>query len=481
MLLEIKNLTFTYNNANSPIIKNFNYTANEGEIHIIAGSCGCGKSTLAYLMAGIYPGKFGSIDEGDIIYNNESIIGLLPYQRLNYVALMFQNSATSFCMRTLREELHFVLENLLIDEDVIESRIVDVIHNMNLASFIDRPLTEISEGQKQLAALACVLVAKPRVIVLDEPFAHMDDVTADKMLVYIHKIRRRDNITFIIIDHLVERWLDVADEVSLLGKDGQIIASGITKGTFYLYEKEFYEQGVVVPYLHKPRVYHDRNASIIMRLENFVLLHKNNRDTLLDYIDYHIPEGSIIGIYGRSGVGKTTLLEAIASNSGYEGNIYVDNALWSEYKIKDRIKKVSFVVQNTADVFLRDRVLDEFVDAILLINPGTPIESCARMALEELKKCHLERYVRSNPYKLSIGQQRLLLLQIAFCSKHDIIIVDEPTYGQDYDTLTYIMKQLIALKEAGKTVIFTTHNMDVAKEYSDIMLHYHDKRLEEVR
>ncbi|MBR3841089.1 MAG: ATP-binding cassette domain-containing protein [Erysipelotrichales bacterium] len=481
MLLEINNLTFTYNNANSPVIKNLNYHANEGEIRIIAGSSGSGKSTLAYLMAGIYPGKFGSIDEGDIIYNNESIVGLLPYQRLTNVALMFQNSATSFCMRTLREELHFVLENLLLEEELIEKRIMEVIHSMHLASFIDMPLTEISEGQKQIAALASVLVIKPRVIILDEPFAHMDDVTADKMLVYIHKIRRKEKITFIVIDHLVERWLDVADDVSLLGKDGSFVVTGVTKGSYHVHEKHFYDQGVVVPYKHKPRVYHDRSASTIMRFENFVLLHKNKRDTLLDYIDYSIPKGSIIGIYGRSGVGKTTLLEAIAANSGYEGNIYVDSELWSNYKIKERIKKMSFVVQNTSDVFLRDRVLDEFVDAILLINPGMKIEECALKAIEELKKCHLEGYLRSNPYKLSIGQQRLLLLQIAFCSKHDIIIVDEPTYGQDYDTLTYIMKQIIALKEEGRTIIFTTHNMDVAREYSDIMLHYHDKRLEEVR
>lgn len=481
MLFEVTNLTFTYQNSDTPVLQKLTYHADEGEIRVIVGSSGSGKSTLAYLLAGLYPGKYGTITEGDILYNGEHIDELPPYERIQHSILMLQNSSSSFCMKTLREELYFILDNIGLEENQTEKRILELIHGMNLVSFIDCPLTEISEGQKQLAALACALVAKPQVVVLDEPFAHMDDSTADLMLVYIHKVRRRDKTTFIVIDHLAERWLDVADDVSVLGKNGQFIAEGITKATFHKYEAIFHEQGIVVPYVHKPRVYHERDSVFSLRLENFVLLHKNTIDTLLDYIYCGFPKGSIVSIFGRSGVGKTTLLEAIANNYGYEGTIYVDESDLQTYSITNRIHKIAYVVQNTSDVFLRDRVLDEFTDAILQINSEMTVEQCATFAMEELKKCHLDSFRRMNPYKLSIGQQRLLLLQMALCSKYDILLIDEPTYGQDYDTLAYIMEQLVELKKQGKTIIFTTHNMDVAREYSDIMLHFHDKRLEEVR
>lgn len=481
MLLQVKNLTYKYHLSSTPAIFNFNYKIDSGEINVIAGSCGSGKSTLTYLLAGIYPGRFGEVSDGTILYEGQQLINKMPFERLYYVSLMFQNAADSFCMKTLREELRFVLDNLQLSDQEIMMRINEVVQGMHLTSFVDRPFTQISEGQKQLAALACVLVIKSKLVILDEPFAHLDDETADFVLIYLHKMRRKYQMSFIIIDHLVERWLDVADSVAIMGKDGTLIADEISKGNFSAYEKQFKREGIVVPYVHKPRVYHEYSDEIVMEFKKFELAHKNGQDLLLTDINFQVPLGGIIGIYGKSGVGKTTLLEALANASNYQGDVYLNERELKNHSFIERANKMVYVVQNTSDVFLNETVFDEFCEALYLANPTLRSEEIKLMADDALRKIHLERYYLNAPYTLSIGQQRLLLLQMAMYSSAQVLLIDEPTYGQDYQTLTYVMEQLRVLQKQGKTIIFTTHNMDVAREYSDIMLHYHKGKLEVVR
>lgn len=481
MLVQAEHITFTYNQANAPTLKDVSFKIYAGEIKLIAGSSGCGKSTFANLLAGLYPGKYGELNSGKVLIHGENIASKLPYQRIKQVGIVFQNCNMAFCMRTLREELRFVLENLCYDEQEIDARVNEVIHELPIFPFLDKGFIELSEGEKQLSSIAIAMVSKPELLVLDEPFSHLDDESADDVLIYLHKLRYQEKIAVVVIDHVIERWLDVVDEVCLLGREGTMVLCGSGKQIFDEHKDMFVKESIVLPYQHPHRRWHERSDELAIVLEEFSLWHKNDEEFLLEDTEMRIPEGNLVAIYGRSGQGKTTLLEAIESADGYEGIILFKNKNITKMRQKVREKHISMILQNSSDVFLKDRVIDEMVMSLHLANPKMSFEECANFALEQLKECGLERFIRQDPYTLSIGQQRLLLLQMALVSNHDVLFIDEPTYGQDYDTIHYIMRKMQQAAENGRTIVFTTHNMDIAREYGDVLYELKDKKLWEVR
>lgn len=480
MLVKAENLTFTYKYNDTPTLKDASFWISEGEIKLIAGSSGSGKSTFAMLLAGLYPGKYGELD-GKVLVHGENIASKLPYQRLKQVGVVFQNCNMAFCLETLREELRFVLQNLSYEEEKIDVRITEMVHSLPIFAFLDKPFIELSEGEKQLASIALALVSKPEYVILDEPFSHMDDESADAVLVYLHKLRYQNKMAIIVIDHVIERWMDVVDEISLLGKNGTFVLRGSGKQIFTQFPEQFKKESIVIPYQHPRRRFHDRSAELALVLEDFSLWHKDGTQLLLENTQMRIPHGNLVVLYGKSGVGKTTLLEAIESASSYEGLILYQNQDIKKLSNKQRMKYISMILQNSSDVFLSERVLDEMVMSLHLANPRKSINECAEEALDLLQECGLEKYIRSNPYQLSIGQQRLLLMQMALVSNHDVLFIDEPTYGQDYDTIHFIMRKMQMAAKLKKTIVFTTHNMDIAHEYGDVMYEMKQKQLWEVR
>lgn len=481
MLLSAEHLTFTYHQSTVPTLKDASFWIDEGEIKLIAGSSGSGKSTLAFLLAGLYPGKYGELSEGKVLIHKENIASKLPYQRLKQVGIVFQNCNMAFCMNSLREEIRFVLENLSYGEDEIDIRLNELVHSLPIFPFLDKSFVELSEGEKQLSSIAIALSPKPECLILDEPFSHLDEESADALLIYMHKLRYQNKTAIIVIDHVIERWMDVVNEIFLLNREGSFILHGNGKQIFSKYAEEFKRESIVIPFQHNRRRYHERSSELAIVLENFSLWHKNEEEFLLENTQMRIPEGNLVVIYGRSGVGKTTLLEAIESADNYEGILLYKNKDVQKMSSRERLKHISMILQNSSDVFLRDRVIDEVVMSLHMANPKWTFEECAKKGLEQLKQCHLERFVRANPYQLSIGQQRLLLMQMAMLSNHDMLFIDEPTYGQDYDSIHYIMRKMQDEARKGKTIIFTTHNMDIAREYGDVMYEMRDKQLWEVR
>ena len=481
MLLQAEHITFKYHTASEPTLNDASFWIHEGEIKLIAGSSGCGKSTFANLLAGLYPDKYGELSSGKVLIHGENIASKLPYQRIKQVGIVFQNCNMAFCMRTLREELRFVLENLSYEEQRIDARVNEIIHELPIFPFLDKSFIELSEGEKQLSSIAIAMVSKPEILILDEPFSHLDDESADNVLVYLHKLRYQEKIAIVVVDHVIERWLDVVDEVCLLGREGKMVLRGSGKQIFDDYKEMFIKESIVLPYQHPHRRWHERSDELAIVLEDFSLWHKNDEEFLLEDTQMRIPQGNLVAIYGRSGQGKTTLLEAIESADGYEGVILFKNKNITRMGRKKRMKHISMILQNSSDVFLKDRVIDEMVMSLHLANPKMSFEQCATEALEELKTCGLERFMRQDPYTLSVGQQRLLLLQMALVARHDVLFIDEPTYGQDYDTIHYIMRKMQQAAENGRTIVFTTHNMDIAREYGDVLYELKDKKLWEVR
>ncbi len=477
MFLNVSELTFKYGESASPLLNSLSFQMELGEIVILCGCSGCGKSTLARVLANL---EHNGERSGKILYDDKDVSEMDLQERMSYVMIDFQ-VPSSFCMKTLREEFQFILHNLEVEEEEMDQRITDMVHELHLSGLIDRSLLDISEGEKQLAALACVLIARPKLCILDEPFAHMDDDMADKLLVYLHKLRRKEQISFLVIDHIIERWLDISDAVMIMNSKGELPIKYVGRHNLDLYEDLLSEEGIIVPYKHPKRYYHERSEEILMKLHNFTLYHKRNGDELVSHVDLEIPRGAIIGIYGRSGVGKTTFLEALANGSGFSGDVSIDDVNIKDMSVSERNGALSYIVQNIEDVFIHERVFDEFVDALMSFKPKTKVEEVAKEAKHLLTLWNLDSYLRFDPYDLSVGKGRLLLIAMSLLTPHKIICLDEPTYGQDKNSLEFIMKTLQTLSKQGVSVIFVTHNKDVAREYADIMYEMVGGRMVEIR
>lgn len=481
MLLEVKNLNVKYRNATINTLNNINLEINSGEIVVIGGASGSGKSTLANFIAGLLPNNNCSLLSGTITYFNENIYDKQPYQRNLLVSLLFQNPTKQFCMRTLREELQFILGNLMVDDTNMDYKINEIIHALPIFEFLDTDFELLSTGQKQLAALASILIINPRLLVLDEPFSHLDNDLADRILICLHRFARKENMAILVIDHLIERWLDIADRFLILNRQGSISTTAISKSNYEFYKEELIANHILVPYSNVKRVYHEKNSEIIIGMDKVTLLRKNSEDVLLYDIDVNIPRHNTIAIFGKSGVGKTTLLEAILYNQNYRGTIYFNNKDLNTYKAKERFKKIRLIRQESDDIFMCDRIIDEVVDVLRLNYKMVDLEDIMPLAIDQLKACDLYAQKKMPPQALSNGQRRRLAIRLALLSKVDLLLIDEPTFGQDSYTTSKIMEDLVRLKGAETTIIFTTHNTDIAREYADMLICLEDRKLKEVR
>jgi len=441
MSLKARGICFQYfEQATRPIIEDLDFDVPTGKITLLTGKSGSGKSTLGYILAGLYPEYGGFLTKGSVFWGDVDLHKTPPNERATYVSMLFQNPDLQFCMDTLENELHFCLENIGVPAEDRATRIEPAIAAIGIAHLLNRNFNAMSGGEKQKCALCCILALGSRCIILDEAFANIDTASA---LEIIGLLRTLD-CTILAIDHNIKLWTGAYDEI--------ISLDGSRPKVFDLR-----------PMLHPPG--------------DVVLETRNLRVNDIAYPDMHFRRGSLTAVLGKSGVGKTTFFKTLIKQHKYQGEISFFGKELRKMRKHTVFSQCGIGFQNPSNQFLALNVWEEIRFSV---NRRHKRQGSARKdekTRELLTLFELERYKAHSPYLLSQGQQRRLAVLSMIAGDQEILLLDEPTYGQDYENICAIMELLLLKARQGLTILYTTHNEALAEHFSHqiIRLESHDE------
>jgi len=430
MSLTAKNITFKYfENSPRNIIEDFSFSLPKGEITLLIGKSGSGKSTLAYILAGLYPENAGFLVNGEVSFEGKNIHELTPNKRVAYVSMMFQNADLQFCMNNLEQELSFCLENIGVPEEDRESKVLEVVEELNVSHLLGQSFFTMSGGEKQKCALCCIFALKSKCIILDEAFANVDVESAKEIIAMIKKM----GVSVLAIDHNIKLWEGSYDNIISLDESRP---------------KDF----DINPILHTPG-------------ETFLTINGLQvRDII--YPDMDIPKSSLTAIVGRSGCGKSTLFQTLIGQNPFKGEITIDGKNIRKYSKSKLFSKCGIVFQNPSNQFLALNVYDEIYFSVNRWHKKETDKWKEEKTMELLELFELGKYRKYSPYLLSQGQQRRLAVLSMIAGNQEILLLDEPTYGQDYDNICAMMNLLLEKAKLGLTIVFSTHNQYIAKKFS---------------
>ena len=464
MSIRFENLSFTYSEERRDTISQFNAEFPADRVTILTGPSGCGKSTLLYLAAGIYPHNAGALRGGRVMVEGENPAALLPQKRCSLVGMMFQNPELQFCMDTVRNELIFCLENIAVPAEQFESKIRDALEFCEIPHLEHRALNSLSGGERQKAMLACLTAIHPKWLLLDEPFANIDEASARHIARKLRQLHDERGTGILAVDHRLDHWLGIADSVRVY-RDGEILEADL--------DAENLERlGVIAPGVsYRPEIPERRSGDVVLTLENLSLRHGGER--ILENVNASFCRGGIYAIVGESGCGKSSLFGALSGLYQYDGSAKLGRSDLRKLKKKE-LGAVGFVTQSPQDQFVADTVRQE----ILLSLRSQPDAMEQSEAI--LRRIGLWAYRDVSVYVLSQGQQRRLGVAALLAYPCRVLVCDEPTYAQDRANTIELMNSLCrAAREQNLALIFSTHDRQLARDYADEILELKGGRLHE--
>lgn len=482
--LSVNNVTFRYfEKSNRNILENVSLEVESGNIVVILGSSGCGKSTLASVCTGLYPENGGKLLSGEIKVKGIDIGSISIKERTQLLTMMFQNPDLQFCMDTLRKEMIFCLENIGVSKNNIDKCIKEFSTYMGIENLLDQKLHSLSGGEKQKAVLCCILMINSKGIFLDEPFANIDEDSARDIMLMLKKHNEINNTTIIAIDHKIDFWLPIADEIIILGEKGNVISRGINKNNLKNYRYLFEKEGLFYPReLNNCKKRELIKNEAILLIDNLSIKRGKTEELILEKANASFEKGRVTAILGPSGSGKTTLFSSILKQKKWEGNIILNNKSIKNIKERELFKFIGTVFQNPGNQFISNEVKGEIIESLKIWSPKLSEKELHEKSLKLLDGYGLSSYRKYSPYMLSQGQQRRLAVLSILTGDQKILLMDEPTYGQDKKSTDAIMNQLMELvKEKELTIIFTTHDKELAYEYADKIYILEGKELIEWR
>lgn len=491
MSIKLSNIHFAYFEEGKEILPGLTAAFDAERITVLTGASGCGKSTLLYLAAGIYPHSAGILRNGEIEVEGKEPGALSPRCRAGLVGMMFQNPELQFCMDTVENELIFCLENLQLPPEEITARMEKALDFVGIAKLRSRTLNSLSGGERQKAMLACLTALDPQWLLLDEPFANIDDTSARSIAQKLKQLHDERGTGILAVDHRLENWLEIADEVRIMENgllrpeilDGRapdadlleacgVIVPGrsyLTAGRSELTEKDGSEKAKAEA-RKKVMPEAERNANeMVLSLKDLCLSY--GKRPILTGVTQDFRAGRIYAIVGPSGCGKSSLFHALLGVCPYRGTAKVLN-----YDLKRQRRRtaglIGFVTQSPQDQFVSDTVRQE-------IEVGLKGRTDAGEQSERiLREIRLWRYRDISPYLLSQGQQRRLGVAALMACDCRVLICDEPTYAQDRRSTIAIMENLCAAaRERNTALIFSTHDPRLARDYADEILELREGRL----
>lgn len=500
-IIEFKDYSFKYRSQVEPTLLDINLSIYPGEKVLIVGPSGSGKSTLAHCINGLVPFSFTGESTGSLKVEGQdpNELGLFGLSKL--VGTVLQDTDGQFIGLTVAEDIAFSMENDCIVQDEMLERVDRVAETVDITDFLDHAPNELSGGQKQRVSMAGVIVDDVDILLFDEPLANLDPATGKRAIDLIDRIHKKNNTTILIIEHRLEDALyrDV-DRIIVVG-EGRIVAD--LRPDALLSGSVLKEQGIREPLYITALKYAGcqiNEADLPQHIESMnlapyednvrnwfgkVKLNKKAPDgepmltirdlsfaytqgqPVLSHIDFSISRGEMVALVGKNGAGKSTLASLICGfMQPDEGAIYLNGEDLSGYSIKERGEKIGLVMQSPNQMISKPMIYDEV--ALGLRVRGVSEEEVKERVFETLKICGLYPYRNWPVSALSFGQKKRVTIASILVMNPEVLILDEPTAGQDYRHYTEIMEFLRRIHEdLGITIIMITHDMHLMLEYTD--------------
>lgn len=460
-MINIDNISFSYNDEAN--LENINLKIEKGEVILLCGESGCGKTTLTRFLNGLIPNFFDGKREGEVYLNDDAISEMPIYEIAEHMGSVFQNPKTQFFNVDTTSELVFGCENLGIDEDEIKNRLNLVVNDFNLENLLDKNIFKLSGGEKQKIACASVSAVFPEILVLDEPSSNLDSQSSWHLEEIIRKWKGQGK-TVIIAEHKLFFLPNVTDRVIYL-KDGKILNQWSIEEFKSVNHRDLGLRQLNLENLRvKRNDYYCQNQEYL-ELKNFNF--KYGKREVLNIDNLKIPKNEVIAIIGKNGVGKSTFANCLCGlKRSCKGELIYNNKSLNR---KERLKKTYMVMQDVNHQLFSESVIDE----VLLSMEEENIE-LAEMILSDLNLIHLKD---AHPMALSGGEKQRVAIASAIASGKEILIFDEPTSGLDLKNMMKVSENLRYLQSIGVSSFIITHDYELIMETCSHIIHIEDGRI----
>lgn len=500
-IIKFENFTFKYRSQQEPTLKNINFEAQSGEKIVIIGPSGSGKSTLAKAINSQIPNTFDGDISGKVTIIDKDIENSSIFDISLLVGTVLQDTDGQFVGLTVAEDIAFSLEN----DNVGQEEMKEIVHQwadiLNIENLLNHKPNEISGGQKQRVSLAGVLVSDTPILLLDEPLANLDPKSGLATMKLVDELNKKYNYTIIVIEHRLEEALNLNPDRILVMDDGKILKDG--KPSEILKSNVLEQIGVRKPLyinaleyagldlstvdklgafenidlkpeqIDKIRKWADDITGIrsnevkdpILSVKNLGFAYDSNKSVLRD-VNFTINRGDVVSIVGPNGAGKSTLAKLLC---GFlrptSGRILLNDKNTEDLSIKEIAEKIGYVLQNPNAMISKTNVAEEVGFGLKL--RGASSEEIAEKTEKVLKICGLFPFRNWPISALSYGQKRRVTIASILILNPEIIILDEPTAGQDYRHYTEIMEFIHTLnKDYQLTILMISHDMHLIQEYT---------------
>lgn len=506
--IRVDALRFRYADAPAPVLNGIDMQVQPGETVLLLGPSGCGKSTLALCLNGLIPNEIPGDLSGEVwvgpYRTSRTPSGPLRQQ----VGIVFQDPETQLVMPRVDEEVAFGLENLAIPAEAMRARVAEALRQVGLTEKARAWVETLSGGQKQRLALAAVLAMQPAVLILDEPTANLDPSATQVFYRTLAAVRRTTQATTILIEHRVDAVLPLVDRIVVLGREGRVIAAGTPREIYtsdgFLLQREGVwlpspcrlakalqslgwplrdcpltvdEMEYAIRALHPAPLRVDIPAhtavtsdvampfttDAALSVEGVHFTYPDGTMALQD-VHLHVPRGRFCALVGANGSGKTTLAKVLVGLlPAQHGRVTVLGQVITPRNRQQIARQVGYVFQNPEHQFITARVRDEIAYSL---DPAMDVAERNRRIDDLLERFGLRDHADFNPFALSQGQKRRLSIATMVAMGQPILILDEPTFGQDYQSAQEVMSVLHALQQAGTTILCITHDMQLVADYA---------------
>jgi len=504
-IVEVRDLQYTYPNASAPALRGLDLTVEEGEFILLTGPSGCGKTTFCRCLNGLIPHFYSGELRGEVVVVGLSTRDHPTTELARHVGLIFQNPDNQIFALTVEKDVAFGLENLGVEKARMRKAVDWALGVTGISDLRHRATHELSGGQKQRLAIASILAMRPRVIVLDEPTSFLDPVGAERIFEVLDSLNREYRMTIILIEHRMDLAVRHVDR-AIVFTGGKIVADGPPYEVFASEDTRL--TGVGIPKIVELSKLLSRRGIVFkenpLTADSFVenietrisrieagrrerpvpadvggLIDEQRGRPIIEVagVSYTYPsgvqalrdvsltihQGEFVAIMGENGAGKTTLVKHFNGLlKPQDGRVVVDGVDVSQVSVASLSRNVGLVFQNPDDQLFSENVEEEI--SFALRNFGFESEVIEKRVEWALNLLDLERYRKSSPFILSGGERKRTALASVLAWDPEVVVLDEPTIGQDYAQKERLRHFLMQLRTQGKTPIIVTHDVEFVAE-----------------
>lgn len=481
-MIALRDVSFGYAGTERPALSRVNLEFLPGEFSLVCGATGSGKSTLLRILNGLAPHFTGGSLSGSLIVDGEDVTGAKPHELASQVGFVNQQPEASFVSDTVKQELVYGMEQLGVEREKMADGLNQVAKLLEIEALLDRPLSWLSGGQQQRVAIASALAAGQKILLLDEPTSALDPQAASEIVGVLKALAHEHGITVILVEHRIERVIELVDSVVIVANDGLV-----TKGGYEQFENYHLVPPVIGistelswspitvsvseakanwsrdPKSWKPLVNEHLSEKVSLEVKNLSVCY-DTLDAVSD-VSFQVHTGEVVALMGKNGSGKSSILWAIqGGGKRTTGSVQTQFGDPKSLSAAERLCVMTLVPQKAADLLFLNSLADELSES----DKFSHLTDSGTSKIFESLTGRLDPKI--HPRDLSAGQQLALVLALQLVKGAGILLLDEPTRGLDYAAKKSLAKQIRALRKEGKSVLVASHDVEFVALVADRVL-----------